>query len=568
MRPPLPERFGRRLGAAAPVLLACAVSVLLLGLLEAWRHFYFLTDDNLSSHLPILSEIGRNLLHGRSIFTSSFLYGGGYSLLRDPGCLWCWHPLVLLVSLLANTPALFWIIEIIAGSQLLLSVVCFMLLLNCVRKELNPDLGSGVVVFLGLSYGFTAFNVLVGPSWHPYLANQVALPLYLWGILHPRRGRGIALVGAGCMHACLTGLPSPWVFSLIFGSAMAVGTSLARRSWEAMGRWALGIGIALLLLSPVLVPALGGFWNSPRSEPLGLAAASSLSMPCHAVLVSSLLGTFSKWVPFAFENTGFFALCEDHVRALGCCAAGWLLLPAIRGSRRWRALELVMAILFAVVLLVVSRPAWLGRCFLHLPLLQSIRWPFREILVAQFFLHVFIALRLPRMAPWRSVFLGALGTLVLAVSVVAPGPPSFNPMERDRFLVLSGRAGQFWDGVRARLGEADGYYPLASPKLVYLHFGWKFPYSLLGAYNYPALFRVRSQAGYLPAQPRDLDGSAPVPYFWGGIFDPKERDRLRARKPHAAFLEVERLYPLQMTLEINGREVQLETPERWVPEMR
>ena len=46
------------------------VSALIFGVLEIWRPYFFLTDDNLDGGLPFFMEMGNHLLHGQSPFYS------------------------------------------------------------------------------------------------------------------------------------------------------------------------------------------------------------------------------------------------------------------------------------------------------------------------------------------------------------------------------------------------------------------------------------------------------------------------------------------------------------------
>src|ERR1700733_14251561 len=89
-------------------LSACAIIFLLL---EWWRPYFFLTDDNLSLGFPVFMEIGRHLKGGQSPFVSDYLFGGHYNLLRDP-CFLIWHPINMAATLLADTRAQFCMMEI------------------------------------------------------------------------------------------------------------------------------------------------------------------------------------------------------------------------------------------------------------------------------------------------------------------------------------------------------------------------------------------------------------------------------------------------------------------------
>ena len=117
------------------ILLQRHLALFALGflLLEIWRPFYFLTDDNLSAGFPVLTEIGRHLKAGKSPFVGDYLFGGHYNLLRDIGTI-DWHPFYLASSLLADTGARFWIMDLIAFLFLLVATVGFTLLAYRLRR--------------------------------------------------------------------------------------------------------------------------------------------------------------------------------------------------------------------------------------------------------------------------------------------------------------------------------------------------------------------------------------------------------------------------------------------------
>ena len=100
---PIPHLVPRRL-RSAPCCGAISFGPRsIFAVLELWRPLFFLTDDNLDGGYPFFTEIGHHLLNGQSPFISDHLFGGHYDLLRDP-TYFAWHPIYLLVSLLAGTP--------------------------------------------------------------------------------------------------------------------------------------------------------------------------------------------------------------------------------------------------------------------------------------------------------------------------------------------------------------------------------------------------------------------------------------------------------------------------------
>ncbi|MFZ4696186.1 MAG: hypothetical protein ACOYMV_13770, partial [Verrucomicrobiia bacterium] len=319
-----------------------------------------------------------------------------------------------------------------------------------------------------------------------------------------------------------------------------------------------------LVISPFLVLSVVGFMGSSRADGLSLQDASVMSVPYDIQIVSWFLGAFSRWTPLDFHISSVFALPEDHLRAFGCCAAAWLLLPVTWHVRRWRGVEFLFGALLGFSLLLVARPHWLGEGFHHLPFLRSIRWPFKEMFIVQFFLHLLIAVGFPPLARWKSVSFGALGGVILCGSLIPMGPPSFNPMGFDRSLIFSGEAASFWKRVGVHIDPKEGYVPVASPDLV-SKLGQDFPHSLLGSFNYGALFGVRSQTGYSPTQVKDTGRIPFPPYHWGGIYSPEDQDRLRRTVPHSAILRVVSVSPLKVEVEKEGRVFVFTHPEMFFP---
>jgi len=103
-------------------------------LLELWRPCYFLTDDNLDASFPVFTEMGRNMKAGHTPFVSEFLFGGGYNYLRDFSATQ-WHPFFLVSTLLADTPARFWMIDVMALLFLLVAAAGIAVLAHSLRRS-------------------------------------------------------------------------------------------------------------------------------------------------------------------------------------------------------------------------------------------------------------------------------------------------------------------------------------------------------------------------------------------------------------------------------------------------
>src|SRR5947207_1585752 len=94
------EKYHKIQNPALPLTWTVIASIAILILLQCWRSHYFLTDDNLSFYLPHEVEIGRHLKAGENFFRTDYLFGGGYSLIKDPLFLSFWHPIYLAIDCL------------------------------------------------------------------------------------------------------------------------------------------------------------------------------------------------------------------------------------------------------------------------------------------------------------------------------------------------------------------------------------------------------------------------------------------------------------------------------------
>ena len=158
---------------------------LVFALLEIWRPCYFMTDDNLCGFFPYLTEMGRHIKEGRSPFLSDYLFGGHYLMLRDISFLY-WHPFYVLPTLLADTPARFCIMEVIAGLLLLFGLAGFTLLAWRLRAEWNPALPDFHLTFYTFSFFFSTFLLTAGASWINFHGSASALPWLMLGLLERR----------------------------------------------------------------------------------------------------------------------------------------------------------------------------------------------------------------------------------------------------------------------------------------------------------------------------------------------------------------------------------------------
>ena len=189
----------------------------------------------------------------------------------------------------------------------------------------------------------------------------------------------------------------------------------------------------------------------------------------------------------------------------------------------------------------------MSQIMIHLPLVKSMRWPFREFVQLQFFLHLFLLIRKPGFAR-RARFLFALVGLALYLPpLLLHPPPTFNQMPDDRRMILSGDDARYWDRVRALLAPDDRVATVIPPE-VYLDERFEIPYSLLDTYNYPSLIRVINVWGYSQTVPENKLYVHTFPAYAFGAYVPAQKPALLAERPGIKFITLESLKPLRITL--------------------
>lgn len=512
-------------------------------LLELWRPLFFLTDDNLDGAFPLLSGIGRRMIHGQSPFVADMLFGGHYNLLRDSSCA-CWHPVYLLGALLTATPARFLALDLIALVFLLLASGGFVCLADFLRRENHLPLGDARLTLCAQSFTFSMLALCAGSGWITFLANSSALPWLALGILQTRWRRGLLLTTLFSLHQIAGGHLGITVSSTLFLTLFTLGVAWQRRSPTPLLVWLGGGALAVVIYSPLLLPAIEGFSRSGRAAGLGAANMDRFAFPALLLPPSYFLGVLSWRIgtPFLF---GF--LLPFYAAALASSAAAWVIVPALVSRARWRALEVLCLGLAALAVLFVVRPTWLGEILSHIPVLRSMRWPFREILQLQFFLHLFFILRpLGGPAPFQRVII-LLGVFLFVCPLFFVPAPSFNLMAADRHLLVSGAAARYWQNVKALLQPGEVIVPMMKAGLS-AQDRYEAPYSLIGAYNYPELFQVTAATGYTLTVPRDQAYLAATTALNSGIYAPSQMDAIRRERPNVRFITLESVKPLRITL--------------------
>jgi hypothetical protein len=515
-------------------------------LLEIWRPYYFLTDDNLSVGLPFLTEMGRHLKSGQSPFYSDYLFGGHYNLLRDANY-FSWSPVNFAVSLLADTPGRFAMLDLSALLSILLSAAGFVLLAATVRAELGLRVSDGRLLFLTLSFVFSTFILTTGASWVNFLANQAVLPWLALGLWQTTWRRSIGLLTLFSLHQALIGQSAGTISNGLTLSLFALLVCAYRRSLRPLGCWIVANLLTLVVISPILLPALGGFFHSQRGGGLSVELLHKFNMPAALFPTSFLFGNY-------FEMAAYFA----HIKAssfflfprlptLLACAAAWCVFPLVCQRRSWTLLEAGCGLLIALLALMVIRPIAITEFMAHVPILRSMRWPFREILQLLFFFHLLLVIR-----PWAGsvVFqnrLACCSFALFALPLLFTKPLSLNSLDEDRAAILSGRGDLFWTEVKAQLRPGDEIATVIDPDVWYKSLG-KVPYSLTGTADFPAYFRVVCLSGYSQTTPLDQLAVPVRPYFWFGAYDPTQVPLITQGRPWLRIITVTHFEPLQMTL--------------------
>lgn len=579
------EGINKQTSSAVLLRNTLLIVALIFALLEVWRPYFFLTDDNLDGDFPFFVEMGQNLLSGQSPFVSHHLFGSGYNFLRDPAG-FKWHPLYLLVSLLAGTPFRNAIIDVNAFVLFMLSATGFIVLAIHLRREKIVTLSNGWITFYAVSYTYTMIALTTGASWLTFLGNQSALPWLVLGVLQKKWTRGIALVAIFVVHQSLGGHLAPTVSNSIFLSVFALGMTMSRRSLQPLGIWLSGYAIALLVISPLLIPMLGGFFASMRSQGVSLEDMQANNIPMSEFPISLLVG-MALWLghptihPYA-----------TYTLALASSAAVWCLIPALispsasfgirifKGTMRhvlgpakleevlnktyrmanqhlkgvrfdhvkWSGLEVVTLFTALFGALLICRPLFISELMTHLPLFRSMRWPFRELIQFQFFMHLFLLVRKPGMTEQLRRASAVFGTFVFIVPLLLYSlPPTFNAMNWDRELILTGGVEKYWAQVRPLL-KPDDRIAVLIPLNLYEDDRFEEPYTLLGTYNYAVLAGVVNAWGYSPTVPRDQTYTRTYARYPFGAYFVEQKAALMEEKPELKFITLESLRPLKITL--------------------
>jgi hypothetical protein len=334
----------------------------------------------------------------------------------------------------------------------------------------------------------------------------------------------------------------PTISNSILLSLFALGLSIARRSPLPLVNWLVGYAAALIVILPILLPMLDGFTHSLRAGGVAITDMQQNNIPAEDFLTSIFLG-MAIWIFFPHQHP-----YVTYTLSLGASAAVWCLLPAVMSRAKWRGTTFVTLLILLFSALMIIRPFFITELMARLPVLKSMRWPFREFIQFQFFLHLFLVVRKPGFNTQSRKFSAAFGAIVFIVPLVLyPYAPTFNTMTWDRELIISGRYQDYWAQVRALLKPGDRVAVII-PLNLYTDDRFEEPYSLLGTYNYASIDGIVNAWGYSPTVPVDATYTKTYAFYPFGAYHPDQKAALMAEKPDLKFITLESLQPLRITL--------------------
>jgi hypothetical protein len=300
--------------------------------------------------------------------------------------------------------------------------------------------------------------------------------------------------------------------------------------------------LAVVVIFPLVIPMLEGFFASMRSQGVVLEDMQANNIPGAEFLPSIFVG-MALWLAHPHDHP-----FTTYTLALGSSAAAWCLLPVMVSRAKWRGLEVVTFAMMIFGAVLICRPVWITEIMMRLPLFRSMRWPFREFVQFQFFMHLFLLVRPPGLTEPLRRFSALFGTCVLVIGMALyPLPPTFNSMNWDRELVLTGGLERYWGQVRPLLKPTDRIAVLI-PLDLYEDNRFEEPYCLLGTYNYAVLAGVVNAWGYSPTVPRDQVYTKTYAFYPFGAYNPDQKAALMAERPELKFITLESLRPLKITL--------------------
>ena len=486
-------RLYRAIEKADPQVVTCLFCLLIIAVLEFAHPHYFFGDDNMQATFVQMTETARNLVHGQSIFIHHHIFGGDFDVRDDPIFLYCYHPLVLICSLLTLTPWKFWTLDLLISIYIIAAGWAMARLLAQLRNSKYLQLSNTLVVFLSASYACSGYALVVGASWGHFVGNIATLPMFLLGMFHPRVTRGVAWVCFATLLATLAGSVDPYCHSLVFVSLFGAFLAFKQKSTKPVAILAIGTLLAFLVASPLLWRAWCGFQTCSRAGGLTIPASNG-SIPFGPVLAGYFLGWFAHFFAWPTRLTLFVHPWASFIFSFNFSSA--LVLVAFR---RWRKRGLLCHVplllaLFAVLLVV--HPAFLSRLIAQVPVFRSFSHPLRQLMFFHFFMVLWLAFNIGRVSLRDSAKLFSVGIFIFVYSLARLGHTALSDFG-DRDFILSGRAERYWEQIRrdipsdavlVTVGDCSSWF-------------FRYPLSLAGGNNFPVLYGVTMAAGYTPTKP-------------------------------------------------------------------
>jgi uncharacterized membrane-anchored protein YitT (DUF2179 family) len=512
--------------------------------LQLWRPYYHLTDDTLSAWLPLVVEFYGKLWSGEWPFVSDTLFGGNYSWLRDPMVFSLVSPFLLVCSPLALTRFYYLVPDIVGTLILLTTAGAFCASALFLRKRLDLAISDNWIVLLSLSYTFTVFALVVNASWIMFINVHAAYPVVFAALFARSLWRGAAVIAGALVFSLLGAHPHPFCYLLIFGGLLALGVSWARRSWRPTGAFAAGSMVGIVALLPLMWPVLQGFTTSWRGGAMAIEFVRAFNVPVARLVSSWVLGPAD--ILLHPTHVLHFA-APIYVAALAWSLINLpLLLLLLRRGRGFSRLEVVLLVVIVVCAVFIARPMWLAQLLAQLPLLRSLRWPFREIAVLHACTHL-LALLCVTAKFHRVLRIGVAASLVFAAVLLVRPAPSFNDLELDREMIISGKAAAFQRVLARIYGKGSRMIISAPPEIVMGEAAREpLPFAALGSHNYAALSEMVNVAGYSSTIPESASPEKgwQEPMHWGGIYSPAQAEKMIAREPRLLHLVLRSRDPL------------------------
>ena len=237
-------------------------------------------------------------------------------------------------------------------------------------------------------------------------------------------------------------------------------------------------------------PVLGEIATTGRVRAFSAATSAALSVSPLGLTASFFLG------PLAGPSGGpdFLFRAETVWKAaIAYSIVNWCVVAMVVAGGWRNPLSKPVLVGVAVTILFICRPAWLADVVALTPILRSTRWPFREISVLIFLVHLLFVLNyniLPRRMR-QFAWLAAIGPMLF---LSGANPPTLNPMGLSRRLLISGTADEYWRTMRPTLASQPNV-ACVDPRLMRESSG-RSVFPLLPSQNLAALFGVVSASGH------------------------------------------------------------------------